>query len=437
MPAFRRRRTEADRCSGRRRVVYAVGFHENFTGSQRSLAVLISGLPPDIEAEMLVPGPGGAPDAFRRAGVPVTMIRAPRAVSRLGAGDPRLRRVQVALAIAVGVVPYWLRIVVHLFRRRPSLVHCNDLRALQLFGPPARVLRIPVVQHVRGTYPRRALFFVHWLVRRIPDEVIAVARSVADSLPEGRSATVVYNGAADGTGDGAGDAPAEVEQLRAAAASRGRQLFLIVTSSSFVPFKGLHHLAAAMPEIVRRAGEAGFEVHWAVLASAQSERRARYADDVRDQVAELGVTERVTFAGWQPDPHAWMRQASVVVLPTVDSESYTYRDGSTVLAEQTEGLPRTILDAFATGTPVVATEVAGVPELLGDSGAGLMVPPGDPDRLADAVSRLAEDPDLRATMAAAAAERVDAFSRERCVEATTAIYDRVTRRRVGAPLSPR
>jgi glycosyltransferase involved in cell wall biosynthesis len=60
----------------------------------------------------------------------------------------------------------------------------------------------------------------------------------------------------------------------------------------------------------------------------------------------------------------------------------------------TEGLPQTVLEAQAFGTPVVATDVGGVRAAVDDGRAGLLVPPGDPSALADAVERLAADPDL-------------------------------------------
>jgi glycosyltransferase involved in cell wall biosynthesis len=61
---------------------------------------------------------------------------------------------------------------------------------------------------------------------------------------------------------------------------------------------------------------------------------------------------------------------------------------------------------MGTGVPVVATYVAGIPELVEDGVSGLLVPAGRPDLLAEAVARLAADPKLREALAAAARERV-------------------------------
>jgi glycosyltransferase involved in cell wall biosynthesis len=74
--------------------------------------------------------------------------------------------------------------------------------------------------------------------------------------------------------------------------------------------------------------------------------------------------------------------------------------GSDIVAlpSHTEGLPRVILEAYAAETPVVATSVGGVPEVVEDGETGLLCPPRAPDRLADAIDALAGDPDERARM---------------------------------------
>ena len=89
------------------------------------------------------------------------------------------------------------------------------------------------------------------------------------------------------------------------------------------------------------------------------------------------------FLGHVADPLARLRRWSVAVSASIDPEAG----------------PLTALEAMSVGVPFVATDHGGVTEVLGD--AGLLVPPGDADALADAITRLLDDAELRARCHAA------------------------------------
>ena len=91
-------------------------------------------------------------------------------------------------------------------------------------------------------------------------------------------------------------------------------------------------------------------------------------------------------------------------LPVTGGLLDVYRTSHAFLhVSWTEGLPQVLFEAFAAGLPVVATAVGGVADAVGE--AGLLVPPGDPDAAADALARVAAEPDLRARLIAAGNER--------------------------------
>jgi glycosyltransferase involved in cell wall biosynthesis len=73
-----------------------------------------------------------------------------------------------------------------------------------------------------------------------------------------------------------------------------------------------------------------------------------------------------------------------------------------VLPSHAEGLPMSVLEAFAACVPVICTPVGGLPEVVVDGANGLLVPPGDVSSLADAILRLLEDETFRARIAAGA-----------------------------------
>lgn len=107
------------------------------------------------------------------------------------------------------------------------------------------------------------------------------------------------------------------------------------------------------------------------------------------QTEALGIADRVKMTGPMPQPDIieMMRNARVVAAPCVVSE-----DGDR------DGLPTVLLEAMALGTPVVSTQVAGIPELVSDGLTGLCVPERDPEALAEALRRLLEDDALCRTL---------------------------------------
>jgi glycosyltransferase involved in cell wall biosynthesis len=66
-----------------------------------------------------------------------------------------------------------------------------------------------------------------------------------------------------------------------------------------------------------------------------------------------------------------------------------------VVASRQEGLPVVLMEATSVGAAIVATSVGGIPQVIVDGENGLLVPPGDPGRLVDALARVSADPELR------------------------------------------
>lgn len=121
-------------------------------------------------------------------------------------------------------------------------------------------------------------------------------------------------------------------------------------------------------------------------------------DELLARIAEYGLNERVTLNGSRPQPEiiAAMRQSAMVVAPCVVSEE-----------GDRDGLPTVLLEAMALGTPVVSTEVAGIPELVSDGQTGLCVAPRDPSALAEAMQRLLNDPALPLELSMQARMRIE------------------------------
>lgn len=112
---------------------------------------------------------------------------------------------------------------------------------------------------------------------------------------------------------------------------------------------------------------------------------------------KLGLDSRVTFLGSLP------RDQVLTLFRRADAA---------LLSSAWENSPHMLIEALAVGTPVIATAVGGVPEIVTDGENGLLVPPNDPAALASAIQRLLGEGALRAQLTAAAAPSVERFSAE-------------------------
>ena len=140
----------------------------------------------------------------------------------------------------------------------------------------------------------------------------------------------------------------------------------------------------------------------------------RYAE-LRALAQRLDVEHQVRFLGHTEDVPSLLAQADVFVLPS-----------------RSEAFPNAVLEAMATGLPIVASGVGGILELVEDGVTGLLVPPGEAPMLADRLCRLMNDPALASRLGhAARAEALARYSFDRMVAAFETLYlTELTRRGV-------
>ncbi len=110
----------------------------------------------------------------------------------------------------------------------------------------------------------------------------------------------------------------------------------------------------------------------------------KHGDAIRARVKALGLEQKVQLPGAMGPPELLdqYRRASALCMPC------------RVLENDRDGIPNVLVEAMAAGTPVVATGVSGIPELVAHESNGLLVAPDDPEALADALLRLHDDPEL-------------------------------------------
>ena len=167
----------------------------------------------------------------------------------------------------------------------------------------------------------------------------------------------------------------------------GTGTLTIVCVGSFIEVKGHRHLI----EGCRLLRDRGTKIRCHLVGDGPGR------DALAAQVADAGLEGEVVMHGPLPRPAVarLMLESDVIVQPSVPT-----RRGSR------EGIPVSVMEGMACGLPAVASRISGIPELVDDGVSGILVPPGNPAALADALERLAADPDLRCRMGRAARARV-------------------------------
>jgi len=306
-------------------------------------------------------GPGPMEERFRAAGIETAHIDA--------ASGP-MRRLRTGLRLAA------------LLRRLGvTILHCHNAMPL-VYGTPAA--HLAGVKAVLCT--RHAISLTHkpgqpWLLEKLAKPLTAHYVAVSEFVLErgvrtGRipatKASVIHNGI-------------DTERFAAPKGGRRRAWPLVIGCVGRLSEEKRHRdLVEAAAALVRDGNDLRLDL------VGDGETRP----PVEAQVRELGVEGRIRFLGMRSDVPELLRGFDIFVLPS-----------------RFEGLPLTILEAMASGLPVVATRVGGVPELVEDGVNGFLVEPQSPAELAAAIRRLVEDADLRRRMGQAgrkiAVERFD------------------------------
>lgn len=173
----------------------------------------------------------------------------------------------------------------------------------------------------------------------------------------------------------------DVERFKPLAQRGSNEPFTIICVASLEEKKGHRYLLEALALLMTE------EIPIRCIVVGEGETRP----EIEAQIASLGLQNVVSLLGRQTQQRVreLLSHADVMVLPSV------------VTAKgKKEGIPVVLMEAMAMEVPVVATAISGIPELVADNHTGLLVPERDAAKLADAISRLFQDPALCRRLAA-------------------------------------
>jgi glycosyltransferase involved in cell wall biosynthesis len=357
-------------------------------GAELSLLPVIRRLNPSWKPHFLVSGAGPLHTLLKKEGYPV--YRLPMDLGLL-----RYRRAGRAL--------YLLRLLHLLYSRRIQLVHVNLHSHAHVVSAACSVVGIPIVVHVRTMIeePEAVRF-------RKYDGLICISQAVRNSLvTQGKVRLTEIAERLWTIPDGRDLAP-----FRAANRTRVRREYgldppspLVGMAARITPMKGQDTFLRMAALVKKRVPAARFVLVGEPFAAEDK----HFLQELHELAGRLGLREEMTFAGYRDDMPD--------VLAAMDCFVHPSHRGAFVSV---------LIEAMASGLPIVASDVDGIPECVGRDGAAVLLPPDNPAAWADAVVKIITDKDFAGQMAARARERASRlFDVERLARQTINVLDTV------------
>lgn len=297
------------------------------------------------------------------------------------------------------------RLIEWLRRERPDVVHLTNAMFLGMAAELKRELGVTVVCSLQGED-----LFLDDLVAPWRDRVLEELRGRARDV-DGFIATSEYY--ADFMAEYLRVPRERIRVVRLGITldghepSSGSDHFVVGYLARQAPEKGLHHLVDAFHLLAERCGAERVGLR---VAGYTAGKDREYVRELQAKLDGWGLSDRVRWHG-EVDRRGKLRlldKVDVFSVPTVYRES--------------KGLP--VIEALASGVPVVQPEHGSFPEILAMTGGGLLVPPEDPPALADALWRLREDPEERRRLGSRGREVVHgSLSDGRMAEATLRVFE--------------
>jgi glycosyltransferase involved in cell wall biosynthesis len=369
------------------------------SGAEHSLLTLIGGLPSEVVAGLAC-SEGRLAEMARERGIEVHPVRGT-------AGSLRLHPWHTSVAVAE-IALSGMQVARVARRAGASVVHANSLRASLAGGIACRIHDRGLVAHVRDCLPdSTATRLIRRFVAREADQVVAISEYVAERFRTGLSDREVPVRVIDNPVD-LGRFRAD---LRGPDASRSSAEPLLVIVGQISPWKGHDTAIRALHDLRGHHSNARLmivgEVKFADVATRFDNRG--YLAELRELVRDLGLEGAVEFAGERDDIPQIMACADVVLAPSIE-----------------EPFGRTVAEAMAVGTPVIATTVGGPAELIEDGTTGLLAPPGEPAAWSEAIRRILEHSDWARELGRRGSDVAHRrFATERHVAAMMAVYESV------------
>lgn len=380
--------------SGRAHQILHISTGAELGGAERVVLDLARGLDRErFHVRVLVPRLGRLAEALHAVGIPTLVVGYWGRGHRLGRYSswreyasalrslPHVARTIRALARFVNETPI-------------ELIHAHGIKAQAFSAGLAPFVRARIIWHVHDFLRHRKFWWgFRALGRRIPDLLLVPSRAVAREFAEWGNVLVIPNGVDlqhfSPSLSQRADGPRRVGMIGALAPWKGHEIFLQAAERVSRVLPDVEFLVVG-DEIYDTTGHQGF-------------RRRLEQEAVR-----RGLASCVRFTGFCADIAAILRELSIVVHCSLDPEPFG----------------RVLIEAMACGVPVIATRGGATEEIVREGETGLLVPPGDAERLAEAILALLQNPQRSTQMGRSARAWVEgAFDVRAQIRRIEELYD--------------
>jgi glycosyltransferase involved in cell wall biosynthesis len=290
-------------------------------------------------------------------------------------------------------------------REKPTIVHTHTYKAGILGSWAAKMAGVPIIIHT----PHGHIFFGHFspLVTRFFMMIERLTAAMVDrmvALTEGERRDYAAFSVVNPDKMVTIHSGVNIDQfmkVKANGREKKRSLGLntnglvVGTMGWLLPIKGPIYLLKAMAEVWQDHPD----IQLVYVGKGDLEK------ELKEEAYQAGVSDKVKFLGWRDDIPEIMQIIDIFVLPSLN-----------------EGMGRVLVEAMASGKPIVASNVGGIPDLVKNGHNGFLVAPGDVNGLSLAIKKLIEDEQLRLKMGRKGRNMAPHFRVEKMVEKIDALY---------------
>lgn len=324
--------------------LYIANSHE-IGGGNRSLLTIIDSfrLQTDIKQVVFLPAEGAMAAELKKRNVPYSIVP----------HEPSKNRLSFLIRI--------LRYTLAIKRQNPHLIHANDLFCHKLAGIAGKILRIPVICHMRFSVdPMAVAYYLKPKPRAIIFNSEFTKRSFLDANPVFDSrirAEVIYNG----FDPARYSRPEARHESRASWGVRNEKVIGIL--GNFAKVKGHELFLQAAQKLLAVRNDLRF-----VVIGEDILENGRRKNELKELTRSLGIQDSVHFTGFAADPGWILAGLDVLVVPS-----------------HFESFGRVAVEGLLAGLPVVASRTGGLVEILDGVSDAYLVPPGEVDLFANAI----------------------------------------------------